>query len=162
MSKPATIALMVFISILVVAGQTLLKVHFGRHPLPVPLGLRQVGPVLRWAVCDPYIWLMGVCVVLSGGTWVYVINKVPLSYAYPMASFVYIFMMLAARLLFHEPVTWNKILGTLVICGGVALLSIGHATSLRSANQPVKPAPAQTAPPPVEVASSDVSAPSGT
>ncbi len=50
-----------------------------------------------------------------------------LTVLYPMVSIGYIWAILWARLFFHEPFTWAKGSGLLMIVFGVALINLGNA-----------------------------------
>lgn len=55
--------------------------------------------------------------------WLVVISKWELSIAYPMLALSYVVTVIASWLVLHEPLTWQKVVGSLVICAGVALVS---------------------------------------
>ena len=54
---------------------------------------------------------------------VIVLSRVPVSYAYPMLSMGYIINAIAAHYWFQEEISLSKVIGILVIIGGVYLLS---------------------------------------
>jgi len=60
---------------------------------------------------------------ISALMWMVILSRVNLSYAYPMVSLGYVIVVVSSRYLFHEPVTAQRLLGTLVICFGVFLIS---------------------------------------
>lgn len=55
--------------------------------------------------------------------WMIVLSRVNVSIAYPFLSIGYIFTAILAFFLFNEPFTVQKILGILIICVGVILLT---------------------------------------
>lgn len=55
--------------------------------------------------------------------WMIVLSRVNVSIAYPFLSIGYIFTAVFAFFLFNEPFTVQKILGILIICLGVILLT---------------------------------------
>ena len=118
------VALMVLVCVFLVASQVFLKLHTQSHPLPSPLGLRHVGPVAWQAVCSLNVWLFGLLMLVGGLLWVYVISHWAMSLAYPMVSFSYVLMMLAARGLFNEPITCQKLIGTALVSAGAVFLAL--------------------------------------
>jgi len=123
-SKIMLIALMVLVCAFLVGSQIFLKLHTQGHPLPSPLGLRHVGPIAWEAVCSLNVWLFGLLMLAGGLTWIYVIHHWEISLAYPMVSFSYVLMMLAAWGLLNEPVTWQKLIGTALVCAGAVFLAL--------------------------------------
>ncbi len=113
--------LAVFCMILLVTGQTLLKI-----------GLNQIGGIdfLGGAVWDnfwkifrtPYIILGFAIYGISAVLWLDVLSKLDLSMAFPMMSLSYIFTLLVGAFVFGETVTWIRILGVACICGGMFFL----------------------------------------
>lgn len=63
--------------------------------------------------------LLGVAMLL----WLLVLQRVPVSQAYPMLSLNFIFVALAGRLLWRERLTPRQITGTLLVVTGVALMA---------------------------------------
>ena len=118
------IALMMLVCTFLVGSQIFLKLHTQAHPLPSPLGLGHVGPVAWQAVCSLHVWLFGLLMLAGGLTWIYVIHHWEISLAYPMVSFSYVLMMLAAWGLFNEAVTWQKLIGTALVCAGAVFLAL--------------------------------------
>jgi len=51
-----------------------------------------------------------------------VLRTVPVSLAYPMLSVNFVFVALAARVIWREPLTLRQFVGTLMIMAGVALM----------------------------------------
>ncbi|WP_075180945.1 4-amino-4-deoxy-L-arabinose-phosphoundecaprenol flippase subunit ArnE [Pantoea sp. 1.19] len=79
---------------------------------------RQQGraAVLRWLALS--LLLLGLAMLL----WLWVLQRVPVSVAYPMLSLNVILVVLAARLLWREPVSARHWGGIALIVTGVALL----------------------------------------
>ncbi|KKB02757.1 4-amino-4-deoxy-L-arabinose-phosphoundecaprenol flippase subunit ArnE [Pantoea anthophila] len=65
------------------------------------------------------VLLLGVAMLL----WLIVLQRVPVSQAYPMLSLNFIFVALAGRLLWRERLTPRQITGTLLVVTGVALMA---------------------------------------
>ncbi|NBB57168.1 EamA family transporter [Pantoea vagans] len=65
------------------------------------------------------VLLLGVAMLL----WLLVLQRVPVSQAYPMLSLNFIFVALAGRILWRERLTLRQIAGTLLVVAGVALMA---------------------------------------
>jgi drug/metabolite transporter (DMT)-like permease len=61
--------------------------------------------------------------VLGAGLWLLVLSKVDVSLAYPFVGLGFIMTMLLGWLFLHEGVGVERIIGTLLIAGGVVLVS---------------------------------------
>ena len=55
--------------------------------------------------------------------WMAAMTKFKLSFAYPFMSLSYVMVMILSFFLFDEPFTWNKVLGTSIIMGGLYILT---------------------------------------
>jgi drug/metabolite transporter (DMT)-like permease len=72
---------------------------------------------------EPLLWAGTVCTVIAAVVWFEVLSRLSLSVAYPFLGFSYVLMLLAARLIFHEDISLPRLLGALLICVGVILVS---------------------------------------
>jgi len=70
-----------------------------------------------------YILLGFLLYGISAISWLVVLSRTELSYAYPMISINYILIIFLSRFVFHEHLTINKLAGTLIICFGILVLS---------------------------------------
>jgi drug/metabolite transporter (DMT)-like permease len=62
------------------------------------------------------------CLFVRGIVWINILKKIDLSIAYPLTSISIILVMLISHFLFQEPITQNKILGSvLIISGGIII-----------------------------------------
>lgn len=61
----------------------------------------------------------GISIIL----WMIVLSKVNVSLAYPFLSIGYIITTVLAYLFFNEPITFQKVLGIIIICIGVFILT---------------------------------------
>lgn len=115
----------VYIMISVLAGaigQVLLKKGMGSMG-PLTLTINQLGGVLWRMGTNPYV-IIGLAIYVSGTVfWLTALSRVDLSYAYPFASLSYVIMLIASWLLFNENITPLRLLGTLIVCIGVLLIS---------------------------------------
>ena len=64
--------------------------------------------------------LMGLALLL----WLYLLQQVPLSIAYPMLSLNFVWVNLAAHYWFAEPLSWRHWQGTALILLGITLLGV--------------------------------------
>lgn len=110
------ILLTIFNSILMVTGQTLWKLGASGKDV------HSLGQLLRLFL-SPYI-IGGLTVyAFASVLWIYVLNKGELSYVYPIQSTAFIFAMIIGTTIFKEELTLTKIVGVLVICLGVIIIT---------------------------------------
>ena len=129
-----TLFLILVSGLLGVTGQVVLKralMSIG----PLPLGLDTVAAVV-WQLASKQQIVLGLAVYLSGTFfWLVALSRVDLSYAYPLASVNYIFVLGGSWVLLGEQPTPQRMLGVLAICIGVGLLSRSRAATVRAARQ---------------------------
>ena len=125
------IALMLIISVCLVFGQILLKFAFNGsgYKLNITTILSsEIVPVFfsKFFIASIIFFITGV------GLWFYVISQdIELSLVYPMISFSYIIMALAASFLLNEELTIQKIFGIIIICLGITILMWGSKLPLQ-------------------------------
>lgn len=103
-------------SILMVTGQTLWKLGASGKEL------HSLGQVLRLFL-NPYI-ISGLMVyAFASVLWIYILNKGELSYVYPIQSTAFIFALIIGITIFKEDLSLTKVLGVLVICLGVIIIT---------------------------------------
>ncbi len=79
-----------------------------------------------WHTFTNWMVLAGFALILGASIlWLVVISRVNLSYAYPMLGMSYVIAVIASWLILHEPLNWQKIVGSLIVCAGVALVAQG-------------------------------------
>lgn len=100
-------------SILLVAGQVLLKFALARM-LPFAMSVEFWKSVF----VNPQFAACGVCYGAGSLLWFYIIKNHPFSMAYPLVSLSYVFGMFAAIIFFNEPVSVTKWIGVLLIMLG--------------------------------------------
>lgn len=78
----------------------------------------------RWRVT--LRWLILACLAMGGGMlfWLVVLQRLPLSVAYPMLSLNFIFITLCARFFFAEPTSSRHWAGVASIMLGILLMAI--------------------------------------
>jgi drug/metabolite transporter (DMT)-like permease len=105
---------------LTVVGELLLKA-----------GMNQVGVFsfrwdVLWSTFTNGLVLGGFLLIFSGSIfWLAVISRWELSVAYPMLGLSYVITVIASWLFLSEQLTWQKLIGSIIICAGVALVAKG-------------------------------------
>ena len=61
---------------------------------------------------------------LSSVSWLVVLSRTELSYAYPMVALGYVLVFFLSWWIFDERVTWVRVIGLFLICFGVVLVAI--------------------------------------
>ena len=79
--------------------------------------------VIPHMLTSPIIILGFLGYFVSSIIWLLVLSRVELSYAYPLISLGYIFVVFFSWLLFKEPVSLLRWLGVILICVGVSLVT---------------------------------------
>ena len=114
-----TFVVAVFCIILLVTGQTLLKVGLVRIGGTSFLGGGGIWQNVLKLFETPYIILGFVVYGISAILWLDVLSKLEFSVAFPLVSLTYVFALIIGAFLFHEPVNISRILGVVLILGGL-------------------------------------------
>ena len=87
------------------------------------VGVQNLFSQLNSMIVNP--WLLGAmfCYAVSILLWMSVLSKVEVSYAYPFLSVGYVLSAVAGYMFFNENVSPIRIVGIIVICIGVILIS---------------------------------------
>jgi drug/metabolite transporter (DMT)-like permease len=118
-----SIALIIISIAIAAAGQLCLKA-----------GMNEVGRITSEAFTSPFgtfvrvarvpmVWLGLFLYGLSAVSWMTVLSRVDLSFAYPMVGFSYVVVLLFSALLLGEQVSPLRWLGTLIIVAGIVLIT---------------------------------------
>lgn len=103
---------------LTVTGELLLKAgvdQVGEFSMSFDVLLRTFT---QWRV------VLGFALIFSGSLfWLGVISRADFSFAYPLLALSYVISLVPARFLLHEDVTWNRVLGALIIVAGVVVVT---------------------------------------
>jgi drug/metabolite transporter (DMT)-like permease len=104
--------------LLLVGGQTLLKVGLNEIG---GISLFEGNPVgsLLGLFRTPWIIFGFVCYGVSAILWLDVLSKLDFSLAFPLVSLTYVFSLIIGRFIFHETVGLDRIVGVLLILGGL-------------------------------------------
>jgi multidrug transporter EmrE-like cation transporter len=80
-------------------------------------------PLLKSVIFNSSIIFGFSAYFLSAGIWLLVLSKVDVSKAYPFVSLGFIGTMVCAYIFLQEPITPQKIAGTLLVLAGVIVIS---------------------------------------
>jgi uncharacterized membrane protein len=68
---------------------------------------------------DPWVISAAIGAFIGGLSWMAVMTKFELSYAYPFVSLSFVLVLLMSNILFNEPLTFYKVMGVILIAAGV-------------------------------------------
>ena len=74
-------------------------------------------------ITNIYLWGAMLCYAVSIVIWMVVLSKVEVSYAYPFLSIGYVLSAVVGYFWFSESISPIRIVGIVVICVGVVLIS---------------------------------------
>ncbi|HIH15422.1 MAG: transporter [archaeon GW2011_AR17] len=122
MQKSYTGLLLVLVSVFLVdIGQLFLK--YGVNQVgSLDFSAGYIAPFL--GIFSNIFVLIGVVLFVSSSLgWLLALSKIPLSYGYPIVSFGYVFVSLLSWIFFDETLSFLRVVGLMVIVGGVFLLA---------------------------------------
>lgn len=111
------IILSLFQSLLLASGQVTLKLAMQKVP-----SFKWTWSVIKLYVMDFWFLFTGIFFGSATILWMYILKNYPLSESYPLTSFAYVFGLLAAVVIFHESVNFEKLAGVFLILIGAFLL----------------------------------------
>lgn len=114
-----TLAVAVFCILLLVAGQTMLKVGLLKIGGTSFLGGGSLWENVLKMFSTPYIVLGFVVYGVSAILWLDVLSKLDFSLAFPLVSLTYVFALIIGAFVFREHVNLTRILGVAFILGGL-------------------------------------------
>jgi multidrug transporter EmrE-like cation transporter len=91
----------------------------------IPSGSMSKLQYIFWAYLDPWIISGFLAAFLASVFWAITLTKFELSFAYPFTSLSFVLVLFLSSFLFKEPLTINKLLGVLLIFGGLFVISRG-------------------------------------
>lgn len=121
-----TVALTLLSVFLATAGQLLLKTGMARIGYLGTARLSRPFQVLGEVVRTWQVILGLVLFVLSAVSWLIVISRVPLSFAYPFVGITYVLLVLFSKFVLKEQVPSLRWLGVALIVTGIVL--VGRTT----------------------------------
>lgn len=117
------IALILVNVLFTVIGHTMLKQGMGQVGR-VTADLDVIKSSFLKAATNPFVVCGLLIFVFTSMLWLVVLSRVPLSLAYPMLSLSYVFAIFVSWIIFKEQIPWTRIVGAIVICCGVYLVSL--------------------------------------
>jgi undecaprenyl phosphate-alpha-L-ara4N flippase subunit ArnE len=60
--------------------------------------------------------------LVRGFTWLFALRRIPLSRAYPVLSLTFPLVLIFSKIFFNEPITVQKVIGSVIIVAGVILV----------------------------------------
>jgi len=72
---------------------------------------------------DPWIFSGFIAAFIASLFWMAAMTKFDISYAYPFMSSAFVLVFLFSVFLFNEPVSWQKIIGLVLIVAGILVTS---------------------------------------
>jgi len=105
-----------------ITGQMLLKAGMIRAGSYIG---RDFIPWLLTAVLYPQVLAGFLFFGVSLITWIMILSRVQLSYAYPMLGLSKVMIVFLAFLFFAEPLTWQKLAGSSLVFAGLWILGLG-------------------------------------
>ena len=118
-----TIALILLSVALGVTGQIFLK-----HGVSTEGAITGLNKALLATMVKPFVLLGLFCYGLSSISWLVVLSRTELSYAYPMVALGYVLVFFLSWWFFDDKVTWVRVAGLVLICSGVVLVAITKPT----------------------------------
>ncbi len=113
------LGVLAFFILLLSAGQVLFKLSAQTTPALDSLA------ALRSLALNPWLWAALLVYALGTVVWILILQRLPLSLAYPFVSAVFVIVPLAGAWLFHEPLNLRYLAGLALIMVGVALIARG-------------------------------------
>jgi multidrug transporter EmrE-like cation transporter len=114
-----TLGLILLAVVLGVVGQLLLKQGVSADG---PIG--GINRALLATIFRPLVLLGFACYGLSSLFWLVVLSRTELSFAYPMIALGYVLVFFLSWWFFHDKVTWVRLVGLALICGGVVVVAL--------------------------------------
>ena len=90
-----------------------------------PPGLKVIPFIIKFIFTRPLVLSGFITAFLGSIAWIGALSKFELSYVYPFMSLNFVLVVLLSFWAFHEEVNLHKILGLIIICIGVLIVSRG-------------------------------------
>jgi multidrug transporter EmrE-like cation transporter len=127
-----SIPLILAFTVLVVAGQLLLKHGLSSYEI---FGLGELMRNIIKIVFSPYVFAGLALYVVSTGIWLVVLSRTSLSFAYPFISISYVLIVITSRIFFNELIDTYKVIAIVLIISGVFMLSQSRTTKRVNAGE---------------------------
>lgn len=116
--------LYIFLSIFfAVSSQLIIKWKMSAYDLSIYSGMWEKFAFAFTMLFNPFIMLSIALTLLSGLSWMIAMTKFEISYAYPFTTLGFVLILILSTMLFHEALSWEKILGVLFIISGIFITS---------------------------------------
>ena len=106
-----------------VYGQIVLKWRINGIGQSLPDALGDKILFLFKILFDPWVFSGFAAAFVASFFWMAAMTKFDISYAYPFMSSAFVLVFLLSVILFHEPVTWQKVVGLVLIVAGIIVTS---------------------------------------
>ena len=90
-----------------------------------PSGWALIPFYVKFILTRPLVLSGFISAVFASIAWIGAISKFELSYAYPFMSLNFVLVVFLSFLVFQENINWYKIIGLIIICIGVFIVSKG-------------------------------------
>jgi multidrug transporter EmrE-like cation transporter len=107
---------------LTVYGQLLLKWRVSYWQKQLPVGINKFEFLFK-LFTDFWVIQSVLLAMLAMASWMFVLTKFELSYAYPFTSLSFVLVLVASYLIFAESITITKLIGVAFIIVGVIISS---------------------------------------
>lgn len=108
-------------ALMLAAGQLLFKLTAERAPV-----IRGLGD-LRHLLAEPMLWLALVLYGVATLLWIFLLQRVALSQAYPFAALGFVLVPIGAAVLFGERLTASLLIGTAFIVVGICVTTLSRS-----------------------------------
>ncbi|MFC4618826.1 EamA family transporter [Camelliibacillus cellulosilyticus] len=105
-----------------VYGQLMLKWRMNRFGA-LPEGTVDKLLFLLKIVFDPFVFSGLASAFIASLFWMAAMTKFELSFAYPFMSLSFVLVFILSAVLFHEAVTWHKVIGLAFVMAGIIISS---------------------------------------
>lgn len=126
---PALPILLILISVSISAfAQTLFRIGMTRPEIQAVLaGGNDSTTIIRTLIASPFLW--GGLLAYGFGTllWLFVLSKVPVSFAYPFVALGIVITTLSGTLLLGEQISRMSIIGIALVALGIVTMAMGRA-----------------------------------
>ena len=106
-----------------VYGQIVLKWRINDIGVLPDGGMGEKVLFLFKVLFDPWVFSGFLAAFVASFFWMAAMTKFDISYAYPFMSSAFVLVFLLSVVLFHEPVTWQKVIGLVLIVAGIIVTS---------------------------------------
>jgi multidrug transporter EmrE-like cation transporter len=106
-----------------VYGQIVLKWRINGIGGSLPESMGEKILFLFKILFDPWVFSGFLAAFVASFFWMAAMTKFDISFAYPFMSLAFVLVFLLSVVLFHEPVTWQKLVGLALIVAGIIVTS---------------------------------------